>query len=50
MKMMKTMMLNSQVEEDKESRLFYKEYESDFDYDAFIHEMRDRTILVQLTE
>ena len=43
-------MLNSQVEEDKESGLFYKEYESDFNYDAFIDKMRDRKILVRLTK
>ena len=42
-------MLNDQVDEDKSSGLFYHEYESDFNYDAFIDKMRDRKILVQLT-
>ena len=43
-------MLNDQVDEDKESGIFYSEYESDFNYDAFINKMRDRKILVQLTK
>lgn len=43
-------MLNDQVDEDKGSGVFYNEYESDFDYDAFINKMRYRKILVRLTK
>lgn len=42
-------MLDKQVEEDKETGLYYQKYNGNADYESLIEKMRKRKILINLT-